>query len=341
MLTNPKRALAAIAVLLAILAGGIIAVTVDPNDGAPSTPPVTFKVDGLDAGKATDTVVTVPAPVVAATAPKLEDDLQNEAPAAAPVDALQAARDAAAEVAATLAPLPTAGATAGFEGCRTQFVANQSSRRGVRPTMMTLHYTVSPNRPGWADVNAVVALFDRPSSQASSTFVLDAEGNCAFIVPVEQKPWTQAAGNPFSVSWEIIATGRESVYLPPPGLARLRATMLEVSRRTGIPMRRGEVNGCVPVRSGIVEHRDWGVCGGGHVDITPFPIDRVVAQVAGGCDAKCARTRSLRSRNTLTHAELRRRSCAPADRTRSARCVVLHRRHRAVHAAAAREGLGL
>lgn len=279
----PKSALARLAAVIALIAGGgAVVITLTPDDH--HVPPVTLTVpvDGLDAGNAPDRTIEVPKAVVQAVAPRLEDNLQGEQPPAAPADQLQAAKNAADAIAKTQLPLPTAGATAGFTGCRTSFVVNQSSRRGVRPNEQTLHYTVSGNRPGWADVDAVVALFNRPSSQASSNFVIDGEGHCAYIVPIEAKAWTQAAGNPFSVSYEIIATGNESTYLAPAGMAKLRAIVREVSRRTGIPMRRGAVNGCTPTRSGILQHKDWGVCGGGHVDISPFPIDQVVAQLVAG-----------------------------------------------------------
>jgi N-acetyl-anhydromuramyl-L-alanine amidase AmpD len=109
--------------------------------------------------------------------------------------------------------LPTAGASAGFQGCATRFVRNQSGRGGIRPQWQVWHYTVSHNVPGWADVNSVVALFDRASSQASSNFVIDAEGHCAYIVPIEAKAWTQAAGNPFSISYEIVDYGNEPAYM--------------------------------------------------------------------------------------------------------------------------------
>jgi hypothetical protein len=335
----PKRAVVAIAALLAVLAGGgavIVTITSDDERVAPAT--ITVPVDGLDAGKKPDRVVEVPAAAVKQAAPTIEDNL-NAPPAATSADELAAANQAAAKIAQTQQPLPTAGATAGFAGCRTSFVRNQSSRRGVRPQLQVLHYTVSPNRPGWSDVDAVVALFNRSSSQASSHFVIDTEGHCAYIVPIEQKSWTEAAGNPFSVSYEIIATGKEPQYLTAPGLNKLRQVMLEVAKRTGIPMRAGAVSGCTPTRTGIVQHKDFGICGGGHVDIAPFDARKVIADVTAG--AGCSRACDLRKRNAATHAELKRRRCAPPERTRSDRCRFLHRRHAALHAAATREHVKL
>lgn len=319
-----------IVLILAVVAAYLVFAT-GGEDNKPSAT-LTVPVDGLDAGKTPDRTIKVPKPVVAATDVRLEDKLADETPAGAPAPLLADAKAAADRIAATKKPLPTAGATSGFAGCRTSFVQNQSSRRGVRPTMQTLHYTVSPNRPGWSDVDAVVALFNRSSSQASSHFVIDSEGHCAYIVPIEAKAWTAAAGNPFSVQYEIIATGREARYLEPSGMAKLKAVVREVGRRTGIPFRQGAVSGCVPTRTGIVQHKDWGVCGGGHVDVTPFSISRIVRELVAG--SGCSRACDLRRRNAATHAEIKRRSCAPADKTKAPRCILLHRRHRAIHAAA-------
>lgn len=328
--------LAGVLILAALAAYLVIASTGDEQKPSAT---LTVPVDGLDAGKAPDRSVEVPKAVVTSVAPKLEDELRNETPVAAPLALLDNAKAAADKIAKTKPPLAVAGATAGFDGCRTSFVQNQSSRRGVRPNMQTLHYTVSPNRPGWSDVDAVVALFNRSSSQASSHFVIDSEGHCAYIVPIEVKAWTQAAGNPFSVSYEIIATGHEAVYLAPAGMAKLRKVTREVAKRTGIPMRRGTVSGCVPSTTGIVQHKDWGICGGGHVDVQPFSIDAIVKAVVAG--SGCSRACDLRKRNTTTHAELKRRACASIDETKSLRCVLLHRRHKAIHAAAKKDGVRL
>jgi hypothetical protein len=241
---------------------------------------IVVPVDGLDAGKAPDRKVEVPAVAVRQAAPTVEDQL-NAAPAATPQADLEVAQRAVDRIRRTQRPLPTAGATAGFKGCRTSFVRNQSSRRGVRPQWQVAHYTVSPNRLGWSDVDAIVALFNRSSSQASSNFVIDAEGHCAYIVPIEAKAWTQGGANSFSISYEIVATGKERAYLPAAGLAKLRAVSHEVARRTGIPLRRGSANGCAPGRSGLMQHKDFGICGGGHVDVAPFNANAIIASLVG------------------------------------------------------------
>jgi len=267
-----------LACTLAIAGGATVAFVDEDGDDRPDG--VVLVVNRAPDDGAPQRTLTVPAAAVAAARPLVERDLQT-VPAPTPADLRAAAQRAAARIRATEAPLPTVGASQGFAGCRTRFVANQSSRGGVRPQVQVLHYTVSPNRPGWSDVDAIAALFNTPSFQASANFVIDGEGNCAYLVPIEAKAWTQAGGNPFAVSYEIIATGREPAYLAPAGLARLRLVMREVARRTGIPLRRGAVAGCTPTRSGIVQHADGGLCWGGHGDIAPFALQPIVDYVAG------------------------------------------------------------
>jgi hypothetical protein len=223
----------------------------------------------------------VPASVQAAIKPNLETNLRGETPAGMTQAQIDAAAKAAEGIKTTLPGLPTAGATAEVPGCRTEFIHSYSSRHGVRPTIFTLHLTVSHNVRGWGDVNAIVNLFAH--EEASSNFVLDGEGHCAYIVPIEQKAWTQAGGNPFSISVEVIDYGNESVYLAPPGMKQLRVIARWVNKHAGIPIRLGKVSGsCTPIRSGFVQHFDWGVCGGGHVDIRPFPVPQIVAYLAAG-----------------------------------------------------------
>lgn len=190
----------------------------------------------------------------------------------------------AAEVQTHVKALPTAGAVQGFSGCQTRILStNYSSRNGARATWQVLHYTVSHNVFGFADMNAIFFLFNNPGRQASSNFVIDTEGHCYYLVPIESKAWTQAGGNPWSVSYEIIAFGNEAEYLKPPGMAKLKSIMEQVAKRTGIPLRRGATSGsCTPVRSGIIQHKDFGLCGGGHVDITPFNVDTIIRQLDFG-----------------------------------------------------------
>jgi N-acetylmuramoyl-L-alanine amidase len=269
----------ALGALVALLAGGTFVVVIDTDGPDGPASPITVTVNAVPGDGQPATTVIVPQEAVQQARPSVERSLQTP-PAATPKTQLDAAGEQAADLRTTEKPLSTAGASQGFPGCVTRFVVNQSSRHGMRPQVQVLHYTVSANRPGWSDVNAIVALFNAPSFQASSNFVIDGEGNCAYIVPIEAKAWTQAAGNPFSVSYEVIDMGSEGVYMAPAGLAKLRLVMREVAKRTGIPLRRGAISGCTVTRTGIVQHADFGLCGGGHHDIDPFAVQPIVDYVA-------------------------------------------------------------
>jgi len=298
----------------ALLGGGTVAVLVDTDGDGPNPPKqVTVKIptatgqgDGLKdriqqidgGGNATGVELTtrersVEIPKALHDAIKRSEVAEHagsrdETPAQAQRVAPGQLKKAQAQqnrIRRTQEPLPTAGASAGFAGCVTRFVRNQSGRNGVRPQLQVLHYTVSPNRPGWGDVNSIVSYFNGGGSQASSHFVIDREGHCAYIVPIEAKSWTQASANPIAVSYEIINSGREGTFLDTAGYNKLRSVMAQVSRRTGIPMRRGRASGCGVSVRGIVQHKDFGICGGGHVDITPYSVDQVTKIVTAGASA--------------------------------------------------------
>ena len=176
-------------------------------------------------------------------------------------------------------PAVTPDAAPSQNGCTTQLVQNYSSRHGVAPRLFVLHYTVSGNRPGWSDVNAVVSLFDRPSFQASSNYVIDNEGNCKYIVRESDKAWTQAAANPVSISVEQINSGHEGSYAGTAGLRKLALVARDAMKRWNIPIQLGAVRGCTVVRPGLVDHLSLGACGGGHHDISPYRIGPVLAAI--------------------------------------------------------------
>lgn len=346
-----------LAPILAVIAAavGVTFISIDDNgDGKPDRVSVTVKVDTLDKSPDKDKTIIVPKAAVEQAEKSLSGeinppgpldqhdadhtDLRDETPEGAPASVLENNTEKIQENRETTAALPTAGATGGFVGCRTQFVVNQSSRRGVRPTVQVLHYTVSPNRPGWSDVNAITSFFNQSRTQASSHFIIDSEGHCAYIVPIESKAWANAGGNAYSVQYEVINSGSERVFMASAGYAKLRSVMLEVSRRTGIPMRQGKITGCAPSRSGNVQHADGGVCWGGHHDIGPFSLAAVLSHVQ---TSSCNRACDVRRRNSATHRSLRNRRCADSKTTRSEACKTLHRRHAALHKIAKVENIKL
>lgn len=273
-------------VALIVALATVIVIQVLHNEEPNPPPTLTRTLDGPQPGKQT---VTVPAEAVQeAQASEIghHDQLRGELPENVPLTDIIAGEKQQDDLAANDGlPVVTPLAAPEQRGCTSRFVRNYSSRRGVRPRLWVLHYTVSPNRPGWSDVNSIVSLFDQSSFQASSTYVIDNEGHCAYIVRESDKAWTQATFNPVSISVEVINTGRESSYLATAGLARLAQVISDSSKRWDIPLRRGAVSGCTVTRSGIVDHTTLGSCGGGHADISPFSVDKVIAA------AQNARTR--------------------------------------------------
>jgi hypothetical protein len=205
---------------------------------------------------------------------------RDETPPHAPAAALNAAQQQQDALAATdQLPIVTPDAAPEQRGCRTELVQNFSTRRGVRPRAFALHYTVSPNIPGWADVNSVVHEFDTWAFQASSNYVIDGEGHCAYIVRESDKAWTQAAYNPLMMSVEVINSGHEPVYAAPPGLAKIGLVLSDALCRWEIPVQLGAVSGGVVTRPGILDHAALGIMGGGHHDITPYSVPQVIAAV--------------------------------------------------------------
>lgn len=232
----------------------------------------TFKVGGPH-GTPVQTI-KVPVSAVNAAAKGLGDhrDARDETPPVAPRSVVENAQAQDKRLAAhDKLPRSFPDAAPSERGCVTRLVQDYSSRNGVAPHAFILHYTVSPNRSGWSDVNAVVGLFDTWAYQASSNYVIDGEGHCAYIVRETDKAWTQAAANPFSISVEVIATGNEAQYIAPAGLHRLAVVISDALYRWHIPLQLGAFSNGVLARPGILDHRMLGPAGGGH-----FDIDRIV-----------------------------------------------------------------
>lgn len=265
---------------LAIVCAAIAAATgvvVSVGDGGNNS--ITITVQG-PAGPTS--VAAPPQAVEQAKADNTHEGAKSETPTAATGAELAIARKQQAAFARrdqlpTTIPL----AAPSQRGCRTRMVVNKSSRNGVRPRLLVMHYTVSANRPGFQDVNAITQLFNQPSFAASSNYVIDRDGNCNYIVAEADKAWTQAAGNPVSISWEIINTGSEHPLFTGAGLRKLAITISDAAKRWGIPIRKGATfaGGCGVKQSGIIDHRTFGACGGNHGDIAPFGVQQIINAV--------------------------------------------------------------
>ena len=217
------------------------------------------------------------------------EDLGDETPPGVPPEALERGEEQTRE-AKPGPPEPVGGAQ--NYSCPYRPVRNRSSRGGAKVRLAVLHYTVSPNRPGTGDMAAIRGLFDRRSFSASSTYLMDFEGHCWQLVPESQKPWTQGNLNPWSISIEIIATGRESraQWLAAPIFRRgiLASLWRDVHRRHGLPLRRGSAPGCGVTRTGWADHDQLG-CGNNHTDVRPsFPYAVFQRQLTGPAALSCA-----------------------------------------------------
>lgn len=160
---------------------------------------------------------------------------------------------------------------------RTKISPCKSSRNGVKPRLIVLHITVSHNRPGLADLDAILEYFSHTSTQASSHIVNDAEGHDARCVPDAEKAWTQAAFNSLALSIEQIEysdkrTRQEWLDGNRPQLENTAAWIAYWSRKYGIPITQSTSHG-------VCEHRNLGSAGGGHSDCGPgYPMDWVLSR---------------------------------------------------------------
>lgn len=306
VITN--RLIAALIVLVGLGAAITIVVSDDDGNGRPDR--IVIELHGQDdqpAGvPAGPETLTLEEPAVAALEGAKRgdlgdhDDLVNERPPGADTGELEAATLQQAEL-AKRADLPDATPLAApFQrGCRTRLVGNYSSRAGVPPRVFVMHYTVSRNRPGFADVDGITAYFNGRGSSASSHYVIDREGNCNYIVRETSKAWTQAAGNPVSIAVEVIAYGDEPDLLGPGGYRKVGLVYADAARRWRIPLQRGRVSGCRVVRAGIIDHRAFGSCGGGHHDVGPFEprnraLDRILAAARAATGSRSSTPKAIR-----------------------------------------------
>lgn len=268
--------------LMALLVGVGVTVEVVDDDGAgPGKPRLSVRiikttVDGVaEKPGVQPVVIAAPAPVVEQATEGIHTELgQGDAPELAFPQAAPSQR-----------------------GCLTRTVRNMSSRGGVRPRVIVLHYTVGPNRVGLSDMDATTTLANSPAAAVSWHFLIDREGNCYFSVPLTMKAWTQANANPFSVGIEIVNSGREPNLIDGAGLRKLGLVVSDTARRLEIPLQEGEVTNCQPVTAGVVDHKSLGLCGGGHVDVTPYPS--AGASLSARVWAALGAARAQRSRDAV------------------------------------------
>jgi hypothetical protein len=261
-----KRAKQILAIVVALLASvGVMVVITDKNgDSRPDEVTITLGPPAQERADVPDKI-TAPAGAVklADQSPELDPVLKDATPPGVPDAQLDKVREAEDRLAATdQLPIVTPDAAPSQRGCASRFVRNYNSRRGVRPRLIVAHETVSANLPGTADLRGLTALANNPAAAVSWTYNIDRDGNCFYIVREFDNAWTQAAANRFSIGIEFVNSTFEVPFLKPAGYRKAGLVISDAARRWKIPLRRGKVHNCIPVRSGIVTHRDLGLCGG-------------------------------------------------------------------------------
>jgi hypothetical protein len=190
LLTALAALLVAAAAFLGSLAGNDdTVVTETQTEIANPAGTVTTKVDSGDPGTKPDVVVKAPATAVAEAEAGLKKSHEGEKKEDLTQGQLnrlkvQSQKDLIPKNAGL-------GASDSIPGCVTRFVVNQSFR-SVTPRLFVLHTTVSPNRPGWGDVNAVVGLFNRPAFSAATRASAPPSATAAAASPARRGSSTTA-----------------------------------------------------------------------------------------------------------------------------------------------------
>lgn len=267
-----RRTLNAILVIaIAVIATLLLIPLVTGDDEKEKPKTITTKVDTADKGKAPDKKIVAPAPVVAKTGKLLEDEggKDETPPGVAPPEIERGLLQEQAHKLKLPDVLPLAAPS--VPGCLSRFITVRRNYGAVRNTKIRLfvvHWSGGPNLPGWQDVNGLTAFGNNPAAGVSWSFNEDREGHCHYNVNVLYNPYTQAGFNRVSVSVEIINVGgHDKPLLTAHGLAVLGRVIAFLNQRFHFGLRRGLTFGCQVQRSGIVDHKSLGPCGGGHPDI--------------------------------------------------------------------------
>lgn len=146
------------------------------------------------------------------------------------------------------------------------FTQNQSSREGAKPTLIVIHGTVSHNRLGLSDLQAIGTWFQNPDAQASSHVCTDNEGNSAIYVRPEHKAWHCAAFNRISLGIEQIMPGVDGAEVTTDLYKETARWVARWSKRFSIPIQTAQVHNAWVTRPGVIRHSSLGVLGGGHND---------------------------------------------------------------------------
>jgi hypothetical protein len=255
--------LVAVAVIVAL----VFILKPGANNGTPKGETITFKVDGPDPDRKPDDIVKA-----GGGAAQVLDQAQSK-----PLDFGGNLRGKDPTKEGTVSgPL----ASPEWPGCKTRFTPVNFSSRTAPIRGFALHFTASPNRPGWADMNGLAAFSSSRSAGVSWHFLVDREGHCYYMVPVSKKAWTIGNLNSQTINVETIGTGREPGYGGTAGFRKVAAIVRRAASIYHFPVRLGAVSGCNITRPGVITHWMGGACAGGHVDVRPYDIAGIVRQMA-------------------------------------------------------------
>lgn len=237
-----------------------------PNDET-----ITFKVDGPDADRKADDLVKA-----GGAAPTVLDKAQ-ESPEKYDLGGNLRGRDPTREGTVS-GPL----AAPEWPGCKTRFTPVNFSSRTAPIRGFALHFTAGLNRPGWADMNGLAAYASSRAAGVSWHFLIDNEGHCYYQVPVSKKAWTIGNLNSQTINVEMIGTGKEPTYGGQAGMRKLGQIVRRAASIYNFPVALGAVSNCSITRKGVITHWMGGACAGGHVDVKPYDISKIVQRIRSG-----------------------------------------------------------
>lgn len=151
-------------------------------------------------------------------------------------------------------------------------VHNQSSRNGVKPSLIVLHDTEGANIPNSInDLKGLAGWFDNPAAEASSHVGVDSDGYSAQFVPDANKAWAQMAYNSVGLSIEQIGFATQKTW-PEAQLDKVAQYVAYWANKYDIPLTHSTSHG-------VCQHSDLGAAGGSHHDCGPdYPIAKVIAK---------------------------------------------------------------
>jgi hypothetical protein len=155
---------------------------------------------------------------------------------------------------------------------------NYSSRAGSKVRLIVLH-----TAEGASTYQNLGSYFANPKSQVSSHVGIDdTPGTVGEYVKRENKAWTAANANPYSIQAELCAWASWTIdqwATHPMMLQNCAQWIAEEATYYNIPIVRLSPQQVQSGGTGVCEHVDLGTMGGNHYDCGPnFPIDQVISQ---------------------------------------------------------------